>query len=123
MPSSWYKTFRGPMHPAVKWLLTVVLLLALYALFQIYPQEAAFHEAKRSGEANPQLLSSFALRYPDSYRIGEVDDLLWRATSGPQGECALYLYQQVFPYGKHAQEASRRPARQEPGCAARPASS
>ena len=88
-----------------------------YLAFQVYPQEAAFQAAKRAGAFRPQLLSSFAIQYPDSYRISQVDDLLWQAASGPDGNCALTLYQRVFPYGKHTAEAKQRPTRQEQGCA------
>jgi hypothetical protein len=115
MKSSWNKTHDMP------WLgklAIAVLLVAGYLAFQVYPQEAAFRAAKRAGASSPQLLSSFAIQYPDSYRIGEVDDLLWLAASGPDGNCALSLYQRVFPYGKHTAEAKHRTTRQEPGCAA-----
>ncbi len=94
------------------------MLVAGYLAFQVYPQEAAFQAAKRAGASSPQLLSAFAIQYPDSYRIGQVDDLLWQAASGPDGNCALSLYQRVFPYGKHAVEARQRPTLQEPACAA-----
>src|SRR5713101_5309132 len=115
MRSSWNKTHDKP------WLGKLAIasmLVAGYLAFQVYPQEAAFRAAKRAGASSPQLLSSFAIQYPDSYRIGQVDDLLWQAASGPDGNCALSLYQRVFPYGKHTVEAKRRPTLPEQGCAA-----
>ena len=113
MRSSWNKPFRD--RPWLGRVVMAVILVAGYLAFQVYPQEAAFQAAKRA--ASPQLLSSFAIQYPDSYRIGQVDDLLWQAASGPDGNCALTLYQRVFPYGKHKVEARQRPTRQEQGCA------
>ena len=117
---SWNKPFRD-----TPWLGRFVLagiLVAGYLAFQVYPQEAAFQTAKRAGASSPQLLSSFAIQYPDSYRIGEVDDLLWLAASGPDGNCALTLYQRVFPYGKHTAEAKQRITQPEQGCAPVPVS-
>ena len=112
--SARFKPFRDMTW--LRKLVTLGVLVAIYLAFQVYPQEAAFRAAKQAGAASPQLLSSFAIRYPDSYRIGEVDDLLWQAASGPEENCALSLYQRVFPYGKHAAEAKRRPTPPEPGC-------
>jgi hypothetical protein len=116
MRSSWNKPFRD--KPWLGRAVLAVILVAGYLAFQVYPQETAFQAAKRAGASRPQLLSSFAIQYPDSYRIGQVDDLLWQAASGPDGNCALSLYQRVFPYGKHMVEARQRPTRPEQGCAA-----
>src|SRR2546430_16231547 len=105
MRSSWNKPWLGRVGIAV-------ILVAGYLAFQVYPQEAAFQAAKRA--ASPQLLSTFAIQYPDSYRIGQVDDLLWQAASLPDGNCALSLYQRVVPYGKHTAQAQKRPTLPEP---------
>ena len=114
--TSWFQFFRD--MPWLGKFVVAGLLVASYLAFQVYPQEAAYQAAKQAGASSPQLLSSFAIHYPDSYRIGQVDDLLWQAASGPDGNCALSLYQRVFPYGKHTVEAKQRPTRQEQGCTA-----
>jgi hypothetical protein len=116
---SWYEVIRdySPYSGRSKFLFFAGLLAVMYLAFQVFPQESAFQAAKRAGATNPQLLSAFAIHYPDSYRIVAVDDLLWEAASGPQGNCALYLYRRTFPYGRHQSEAKQRPATDDPGCA------
>src|SRR5712691_1208006 len=88
-----------------KILITAGIVAALYGGFVVYPEESAFYKAKREAASDPWALVGFRDSHPSSRRMGEVDDLLWQATSGPKGDWALYLYKEHFGYdGKHKEE-------------------
>jgi hypothetical protein len=96
-----------------KLLTSIGILLGLVGAFTVYPQESAFYKAKRDAVSDPWALCSFKTSYPSSYRIGEVDEMLWQATYGPKADWALYLYKQYFQSGKHTEELKQRLAKKK----------
>src|SRR6185436_728291 len=87
-----------------KVLTTAIIFLSLYGGFVVYPEESAFYKAKRVADSDLYELTHFQSKYPSSHRMGEIDDKLWKATSGPKSDTALNLYKEHFRFGRHKDE-------------------
>ena len=83
-------------------------LLALYLGFVVYPDEKAFREARREGRADPWAYVNFKNGHARSRHLGQIDELLWKASYGEKGDWALYLYDHYFYDGRHGGEVKQR---------------